>query len=1173
MAFEKVGVRAVVEGVGPYTRDAQKIEQTNKKLGVSAQSAAKQSGMFSKALAQIGTIATGIIAARGLAMIPSVLGNITSTARDLELQMKKAGVVFGDQIGIVQEWADETSKAMGLSRREAMNAAASFADLLIPMQFTREEAAALSTKVVGLSGALSEWSGGTRSAADVAGVLAKAMLGEREQLKTLGISIMETDVQQRLLEKGQKDLTGTMLQQAKAVATQELIFEKSQDAQTAYADGAGTAARKQAELTATIQETKERISLALAPALQSLLSAFLSMAPALEVAARGFEKLVSIVQSLIGWLKENKDVTMALAVAFATLAAIQVAPHLIAIGASAARITSEFVRLTMQVGVTNAAMASLTGMMMGPVGLIAAAAAAVTGFIILQRVLGHAKDAMKDAEVAAEDLAQAIAAAGEEARLLDKAPEIGALEKIIALYEEQAAIFDDLYAKHVKLMAMAKGVKEAASAPLLDPAAVKALEEWEKDVGELDDALMEHNRIVAYLQAEAGKFLQQYGLTWDWVTEQVRAGNISVSAAKRLWPGWGAEIEKAGEKAGDAAPKFDSLTAALKNLQEAVSTITLEEIDLQLQINQMERLKQVMGDAFGAENQAKLDALNARMETLKDIDEEVILRFQQLGLTMEKALGPELGTRLSSALSEALAELPTEQRLEVLLELDQMNLDKVQNVLETFAQTKIKIPVILAFESVGGEEGFATIDRILQDVKERRKGVLPAIKAIKDAAKAATTTLDGAGAAAGGAEEKITEAEQALILLAAAFDAESLSAEEYHRRLQVAIEYMERFNLTAEQLWMTVERSGLEISDFADRLERLVALENLRDQAREAQDAVNALYDSFSKLFARPTKEEAKLRLDIALLRERRAEAIRAGAEKEIIEAIDKEITAIQVELDVRRAHRDVMEAELDLANKSLMADADQFKAAQMLTDQMGLVSEAAEFLQGRLFLSAFALEDWSQQMAGWTGTSTKFQDLLHFLAAAPGVDMRTAWNIIGNPEEFLRWLRGHGVAAYGEGGIVPGPSGKPQVVIAHGGEKITKEKDSETTKSLETPIVIPIPSISEIVRHVASYSSEHITREKDSKTISEMVQHILPSFDQGGIVPGPIGQPQLVVAHGGEHIVPAIQSLTMPINVQSPSMDWIDIARLVHAEVDTALESARTQSYRAGSSLGSEIG
>jgi hypothetical protein len=70
--------------------------------------------------------------------------------------------------------------------------------------------------VVGLAGAMSEWSAGTRTVEDTTRILARAMLGEREMLKDLGVDIRELDIKQRLMAKGQEDLTGNLLKQARA---------------------------------------------------------------------------------------------------------------------------------------------------------------------------------------------------------------------------------------------------------------------------------------------------------------------------------------------------------------------------------------------------------------------------------------------------------------------------------------------------------------------------------------------------------------------------------------------------------------------------------------------------------------------------------------------------------------------------------------------------------------------------------------------------------------------------------------------------------------------------------------------------------------------------------------------------------------------------------------------
>jgi len=186
---------------------------------------------------------------------------------------------------------------MGLTSREAVGLSASFADLLIPMGFTRKAAAEMSTKVVGLSGALAQWTGGQYDASQVADILSKAMLGERDGLKALGISISEADVSARLLKNGTNELTGAALEQAKALATQQLIFEKSTDAQAAYAAGGDTLLGKQALLGAKFSEVTESIVAGLTPALTDI------MAFVMDVAVPAAEDFIG---KLRAWVDQNQ---------------------------------------------------------------------------------------------------------------------------------------------------------------------------------------------------------------------------------------------------------------------------------------------------------------------------------------------------------------------------------------------------------------------------------------------------------------------------------------------------------------------------------------------------------------------------------------------------------------------------------------------------------------------------------------------------------------------------------------------------------------------------------------------------------------------------------------------------------------------------------------------------
>ena len=197
---------------------------------------------------------------------------LANTAFQQEALANKAQTVLGPALDSVTLAAERHAAAMGLTTAEYVAAATSAADLLIPMGFQRQAAADISTSLVDLSGALSEWTGGQKTSKEVSDTLTKALLGEREELKGLGIAISEDDVKRRLQVNGMEKATGQALEQAKATATLQLITEKSADAQAAYANGADSNVRRVAELNAQFADLKERLANALLPVFSSVLS-------------------------------------------------------------------------------------------------------------------------------------------------------------------------------------------------------------------------------------------------------------------------------------------------------------------------------------------------------------------------------------------------------------------------------------------------------------------------------------------------------------------------------------------------------------------------------------------------------------------------------------------------------------------------------------------------------------------------------------------------------------------------------------------------------------------------------------------------------------------------------------------------------------------------------------
>ena len=229
-------------------------------------------GALGKITGALGGIAGPLAGAFAVGQVASFGKELYGLGQELDTYNKKADTVFEGGAGLVKAWADQNNEAMGMSKEKLTGLAAGFGDLLKPMGFSAEQAGKMSTEVVGLSGALSAWSGGQHDAAEVSDILSKAMLGETDGLKSLGISISQDEVNARLARDGKDKLTGSTLAQAKALATQQLIMEKSTDAQKAWADGSMDGVKNSNTLTATFEQLKATLAEKLMPIFQRVTS-------------------------------------------------------------------------------------------------------------------------------------------------------------------------------------------------------------------------------------------------------------------------------------------------------------------------------------------------------------------------------------------------------------------------------------------------------------------------------------------------------------------------------------------------------------------------------------------------------------------------------------------------------------------------------------------------------------------------------------------------------------------------------------------------------------------------------------------------------------------------------------------------------------------------------------
>jgi hypothetical protein len=158
-----------------------------------------------------------------------------NAASDAEETQNKFNVVFSGISDQANTMADNLAIAYGTSKSAAKDMLAGTGDLLTGLGFTQDSAFDLSKQVLTLGADLASFTNFSGGAEGASQILTKALLGERESLKGLGISLNEADVKAEILRQTQQGLIFDTEKQAKAQATLTLVLGQTANAQGDFA--------------------------------------------------------------------------------------------------------------------------------------------------------------------------------------------------------------------------------------------------------------------------------------------------------------------------------------------------------------------------------------------------------------------------------------------------------------------------------------------------------------------------------------------------------------------------------------------------------------------------------------------------------------------------------------------------------------------------------------------------------------------------------------------------------------------------------------------------------------------------------------------------------------------------------------------------------------------------
>lgn len=291
--------------------DAKSLERAFGKASKASDSFGAKVGGGLLNTAKVATVAAGAIGS--LAVVMGV--KAVNAAVDLGEQISKNQVVFGKAGKDVVKWSETLASSFGISQNAALEAAGTFGNMLVPMGFTRVEAANVSQKMVQLASDMASFN--NASPAETLEAIRAGLAGESEPLRRFGVFLNDARLKTKALEIGLYEGKGALDAHAKAAATTALIYEDMQKSGSVgdFARTSDSLANKQRILRAELENASASIGRALLPAATKAVAVLAEVIP--HVARFGektAEWLGPKLEATVGFFRRHWDTIKAVAV-------------------------------------------------------------------------------------------------------------------------------------------------------------------------------------------------------------------------------------------------------------------------------------------------------------------------------------------------------------------------------------------------------------------------------------------------------------------------------------------------------------------------------------------------------------------------------------------------------------------------------------------------------------------------------------------------------------------------------------------------------------------------------------------------------------------------------------------------------------------------------------------
>lgn len=262
------------------------FEQTGK-------SADKHLGKAEDRIDQIGGKMTrfGAVALASTGIVARGLFSLGESAGTSQAAIAANTQVLGEASQAVQDWAEDSVEAAGISERAAIEATTSFGQLAKKAGLAGEDVSGFSTNLVELAADLGAFA--DVDPTQVIEDLQSGFAGSTEVLRKYGIFLTEADLKAAVFRETGEQVNGTLSTQQRIIAINSELYRQSADAQGQWARESGELLGQQAQLTAELDNLQAAIGAGVLPVLTDVTGAAVS-------AAGAFGDLDPAVQSGVG---------------------------------------------------------------------------------------------------------------------------------------------------------------------------------------------------------------------------------------------------------------------------------------------------------------------------------------------------------------------------------------------------------------------------------------------------------------------------------------------------------------------------------------------------------------------------------------------------------------------------------------------------------------------------------------------------------------------------------------------------------------------------------------------------------------------------------------------------------------------------------------------------------